>query len=219
MDGLRWRLAPRRWATLGLTLCLAVLAWQPWNQAPAQSDKPALPAEQADGMLSAIFAGGCFWCMEADYEKLRGVLDVVSGYAGGPEKNPSYKEVSRGQTGHAEVVQVMYDPEQVSYTELLDHFWKNIDPTTPNRQFCDSGRQYRPALMPLGPEQEELARASLQEVIDSGRFDRVAVSIEAPGRFWIAEDYHQDYYKKNPIRYGFYRSRCGRDARLEELWG
>lgn len=219
MPDLAKSLPAKRWATAALTLGLAALAWQPWNQAPAQDSDSTLPAEQADGMLSAIFAGGCFWCMEADFEKLPGVLDVVSGYAGGKEDNPSYKQVSRGQTGHAEVVQVMYDPAQVSYAELLDHFWKNIDPTTPNRQFCDSGRQYRPSLMPLGPEQAQLARASLSKVRDSGRFDRVAVRIEAPGRFWVAEDYHQDYYKKNPIRYGFYRSRCGRDDRLQELWG
>ena len=176
-------------------------------------------AETKAQRAEAILAAGCFWCVEADFEKLPGVLDAVSGYAGGRTENPSYKEVSRGDTGHAEVVRILYDPTQISYAELLQHFWKNVDPTTPNQQFCDRGSPYRAALFPLNAEQKAAAQDSLQAVIDSGRFEQVHVGIEQPGRFWPAEDYHQDYAQKNPVRYNYYRYRCGRDARLKALWG
>ena len=167
----------------------------------------------------AIFAGGCFWCMEADFEKLDGVGEVVSGYIGGELEDPSYKQVSSGKTKHAEAVRIEYDPDKISYAELLDHFWVNIDPTTVTRQFCDTGRHYRPEIFVLNPSQREAAEASRQAIIDAGKVSPIKVAITDAGPFWEAETYHQDYYKKNPIRYNFYRTSCGRDRRLEELWG
>lgn len=169
-------------------------------------------------LVTALFAGGCFWCMEADFEKLDGVDEVISGYAAGHVENPSYKQVSAGGTGHTEAVKVIYDPATVSYTALLKHFWKNVDPTTPNQQFCDKGSQYRAALLPVTEAETAAAKASLEQVRSSGRFTQVHVTLEDPGQFWPAEDYHQDYYKKNPIRYRWYRSGCGRDRRLQEVW-
>ena len=185
----------------------------------AQPTPGGEPPQVGDEPGTAIFAGGCFWCMEADFEKLAGVKEAISGYAGGELANPSYKQVTGGGTGHAEVVRVHYDPGVVDSAGLVAHFWKNVEPTTPNRQFCDSGSQYRAALMPLNPEQRRIAEASRQRVVDSGRFPAVHVSIEEPGHFWRAEEYHQDYYREHAIRYRFYRSRCGRDDRLEQLWG
>jgi peptide-methionine (S)-S-oxide reductase len=166
----------------------------------------------------ATFAGGCFWCMEPPYDKLDGVISTVSGYIGGPKKNPTYEEVSAGGTGHAEAVQVVYDPSKVSYQKLLEVYWKNVDPLTPNRQFCDRGSQYRTAIFTHGAEQKRLAEASRQEI--QKRFQQpVVTEIVAAGPFYPAEEYHQDYYEKNPIRYKYYRTSCGRDRRLEELWG
>ncbi len=169
-------------------------------------------------LATALFAGGCFWCMEADFEKLDGVQEVISGYAAGSVANPTYKQVSAGGTGHTEAVQVLYDPDTVSYDALLTHFWANVDPTTPDQQFCDRGSQYRAALLPLTAAEKAAAAMSLEKIRDSGRFAQVYVTIEDPGTFWPAEDYHQDYYKKNPIRYRWYRSGCGRDKRLQEVW-
>ena len=167
---------------------------------------------------TAIFAGGCFWCVEADFDKVAGVTRTTSGYIGGESANPSYEEVSRGGTGHAEAVEIAYDPAKVSYQKLLDVFWHNIDPLAKDRQFCDRGRQYRSAIFYRGEEQRALAGASKAEV--AKRFQRpIATEIVAAGAFYKAEDYHQDYYLKNPIRYKVYRFNCGRDARLEELWG
>ena len=168
---------------------------------------------------TAIFAGGCFWCMEADFEKLPGVGEVVSGYIGGSTESPTYKQVSRGATQHVEAVEINYDPSQVSFEELLDHFWVNIDPTVDDRQFCDTGRHYRPAIFYQGDAQQAAAEASRQAVIDAGEVSPIKVTVEPAGQFWVAETYHQDYYKKNPLRYNFYRRSCGRDARLEALWG
>jgi peptide-methionine (S)-S-oxide reductase len=168
----------------------------------------------------ATFAGGCFWCMEPPYDKLDGVISTTSGYTGGRKKNPTYEEVSGGTTGHAESVQVVYDPTKVSYEKLLEVFWHNIDPFTPNAQFCDHGSQYRSAIFYHNEEQKRAAEASKQELEKSGRFTQPIVTEIVPaGEFYPAEDYHQDYYQNNPVRYKYYRYRCGRDARLEEIWG
>jgi peptide-methionine (S)-S-oxide reductase len=167
---------------------------------------------------TATFAGGCFWCVEADFDKVEGVISTTSGYTGGGKANPSYEEVSRGGTGHAEAVEIVYDPAKVSYQKLLDVFWHNIDPLVKDRQFCDHGHQYRTAIFYHGDEQRKLAEASKAAV--QGRFkEPIVTEIVAAGPFYQAEDYHQDFYVKNPIRYKFYRYNCGRDTRLEELWG
>jgi peptide-methionine (S)-S-oxide reductase len=167
---------------------------------------------------TATFAGGCFWCTEADFDKVEGVISTTSGYIGGHTANPSYEEVVRGGTGHAEAVEIVYDPAKVSYQKLLEVFWRNIDPLVKDRQFCDRGNQYRSAVFYHGDEQRRLAEASKTAV--EARFKQpVYTEIAAAGTFTKAEDYHQDYYVKNPIRYKFYRLNCGRDTRLEELWG
>jgi len=169
---------------------------------------------------TATFAGGCFWCMEPPFDKLDGVLSTTSGYTGGQAPNPTYEQVSSGGTGHTEAVQVVYDPSKVSYARLLDVFWRNIDPLTPNAQFCDRGSQYRSAIFTHGETQRRLAEESKQKLEQSGRFDQpIVTQIAAATTFYPAEEYHQDYYEKNPIRYKFYRYNCGRDRRLEELWG
>jgi len=166
----------------------------------------------------ATFAGGCFWCVEADFDKVGGVLSTTSGYTGGHTSNPTYEEVSRGGTGHAEAVEIVYDPAKVSYEKLLDVFWHNVDPLAKNSQFCDHGDQYRTAVFYHDEEQRRLAEVSKAAV--QARFKQpVQTQITAAGPFYRAENYHQDYYLKNPIRYKFYRFNCGRDARLEELWG
>src|SRR5580658_5070931 len=185
--------------------CCALPAW-------SQAATPA-PAK-------ATFAGGCFWCMQGPFDRLDGVISTTAGYTGGSKKNPTYHEVSSGETGHAESVQVLYDPKRVSYEKLLDVFWHNIDPTVKDRQFCDIGTQYRSAIFYHTPEQKRLAEASKAALEKNKPFKgEVYTQIVPAGEFWPAEDYHQDYYKKNPVRYQFYRSGCGRDAKLEELWG
>ncbi len=167
----------------------------------------------------ATFAGGCFWCMEPPYDKLDGVISTVSGYAGGHVENPGYRAVTTGRTGHTEVVQVTYDPAIVSYQKLLEVFWENIDPTTLNRQFCDTGNQYRTEIFTHNPEQQQLAEASKQQLQASAILPGpVVTEVTSLQAFYPAEDYHQDYYRKNPLRYNFYRTSCGRDARLDELW-
>jgi peptide-methionine (S)-S-oxide reductase len=169
---------------------------------------------------TAIFAGGCFWCMEPPFDALEGVLSTTSGYTGGHQKNPTYQQVSTGGTGHAEAVQIRYDPGKISYDELLSVFWRNIDPTTPDRQFCDRGSQYRTAIFYHNEEQKRLAEKSRAALQHSNPFKEPIVTELVPAStFYKAEDYHQDYYKKNPIRYKFYRLACGRDLRLKELWG
>jgi len=168
---------------------------------------------------SAIFAGGCFWCMEPPFDKLEGVLSTISGYTGGKEKNPTYKQVSSGRTGHTEAVEVTYDPAKISYAELLEVFWRNIDPAVQDRQFCDRGSQYRSGIFYLGGEQQRLAETTRQKIIDSKRFEMVFTEVTAATEFYPAEEYHQDFYKKNPAHYKRYRTGCGRDRRLEELWG
>lgn len=167
----------------------------------------------------AVFAGGCFWCVEADFEKLPGVKEAVSGYAGGHVKNPTYKQVVRGGTGHYEVAKIIYDPSQVSYAELLEHFWTTVDPTDDGGQFCDRGQSYETAIF-ANPAQIDAARLSKQTLQNSGRLkDKVVTPIIAAGAFYPAETYHQDYYKKKPIRYKYYRNGCGRDKRIKQIWG
>jgi peptide-methionine (S)-S-oxide reductase len=168
----------------------------------------------------AYFAGGCFWCMEEAFEKVNGVLEVVSGYMGGNVKDPSYEEVSSGRTGHAESVEVRYDPSKVSYTQLLEAFWKNVDPITPNAQFCDHGSQYRAAIFYRTDEERRLAEESKRGIEQSKRFAApIVTQIGAASEFYPAEEYHQDFYKKNPIRYKYYKFSCGRAQRLASLWG
>lgn len=172
------------------------------------------------GLAKAAFAGGCFWCMEHPFDELPGVISVTSGYTGGHKKNPTYEEVSAGGTGHAESVQVVYDPTRISYEKLLDVYWHNIDPTTRDRQFCDSGNQYRSAIFYYDDTQKKLAMTSKQALERSKPFKGTIVTEIVPaGEFYPAEGYHQHFYKKNPIRYRFYRQGCGRDKRLRELWG
>ncbi|HEU4344507.1 MAG TPA: peptide-methionine (S)-S-oxide reductase MsrA [Candidatus Binatia bacterium] len=167
---------------------------------------------------NATFAGGCFWCMEPPFDELDGVLSTVSGYMGGTKKNPTYEEVSSGRTGHAEVLQVTYDPTKITYSQLLEVFWRNIDPLTANAQFCDVGSQYRSAIFYHDESQKRLAEESKKAL--SKRFKEPIVTEVAPAsEFYRAEDYHQDYYKKNPIRYKLYTHACGRARRLEQLWG
>jgi peptide-methionine (S)-S-oxide reductase len=191
------------WAVIAVLLAVSATAQQ--NEAP----KTAI----------ATFAGGCFWCVEADFDKVAGVISTTSGYTGGRTANPSYEEVSRGGTGHAEAVEIVYDPTKVSYEKLLDVFWHNIDPLAKNRQFCDHGDQYRTAIFYHDDKQRGLAEASKTVVQARFKQQPIQTEITAAGPFYKAEEYHQDYYVKNPIRYKFYRFNCGRDARLEELWG
>ncbi|MGA8752153.1 peptide-methionine (S)-S-oxide reductase MsrA [Candidatus Deferrimicrobium sp.] len=174
----------------------------------------------AGNLEKATFAGGCFWCMEHPFDALPGVLSVTSGYTGGQKKNPTYQEVSAGGTGHAEAVQIVYDPSKITYGKLLDVFWHNIDPTTVDRQFCDSGHQYRSAIFYHTEEQRKEALQSKAELEKTKPFkEPVVTGIDPAGVFYPAEEYHQHYYKKNPIRYWYYRNGCGRDQRLKELWG
>jgi peptide-methionine (S)-S-oxide reductase len=178
------------------------------------------PAEAAAApkLANATFAGGCFWCMEHPFDALPGVVSVTSGYTGGGKDHPTYEEVSSGGTGHAESVNVVYDPAKITYQNLLDVFWHNIDPVAANRQFCDIGNQYRSAIFFHDDAQRQAAEASKQEI--QKRFKQpVATQVVAASTFWPAEGYHQHYYKKNPVRYKFYRFSCGRDQRLEALWG
>ena len=168
---------------------------------------------------TAIFAGGCFWCIESDFEKLPGVLSVESGYTGGHVANPDYEQVSGGKTGHIESVRVTYDAATISYSALLDFFWHHIDPTVQNQQFCDKGNQYRSAIFYANDEQRNIIEASKADILQSGAITNIYTDILPETTFYVAEDYHQDYYKKNPLRYNYYRARCGRDERLEEIWG
>ena len=182
------------------------------TSAHAQAQAPAHTA-------TTIFAGGCFWCVEADFEKLPGVLGAESGYTGGQTVNPTYEQVSAGGTGHAESVRVTYDPAKVSYAQLLDYFWRHIDPTVKDRQFCDTGNQYRSAIFYGNEAEHAAAEASKAALLKSGQFKQIYTEIVPAARFYPAEQYHQDYYKKNPVRYSFYRTSCGRDARVAEVWG
>lgn len=176
--------------------------------------------ETSPSLSTAIFAGGCFWCIEADFEKLEGVKEVVSGYTGGSSDTADYKTVTYEKTGHLEAVQVSYDPKLVSYSKLVDYFWRHIDPTDPNGQFCDKGHSYLSALYYSNEEEQKIAQQSLADLQVNKPFEADIVTPVLPAKaFYLAEEYHQDYYKKNPIRYGFYRRGCGRDNRVNELWG
>ncbi len=171
-----------------------------------------------NGMAQAILAGGCFWCMEPPYDKLEGVTATVSGYTGGDLENPSYRDVTGGDTGHYEAVRVTYDPDEISYERLLEVFWRNVDPFDDGGQFCDRGSSYRTAIFYSNEKQQSLAEESLAKVRE--RFEQTIVTPLLPAQtFWPAEEYHQNYYQENPVRYRFYRYSCGRDARLEEIWG
>jgi len=181
-------------------------------------DSSAFPAPPARAL--ATFAGGCFWCEEAVFDGVPGVIQAVSGYTGGSLENPTYEQVSAGGTGHAESVQVMYDPAKISYEKLLDLFWRNVDPLTSNAQFCDIGSQYRSATFYHAAEQKRLAEASKAAIEASHRFKQPIVTQIVPAStFYRAEEYHQNYHEKNPVRYRFYKYNCGRDQRLRELWG
>lgn len=183
-------------------------------------DASAESSGSPDSSGIATFAGGCFWCTEADFDKVPGVISTTSGYIGGTTVNPTYKEVSGGKTGHIEAVQVRFDPAKTNFSTLLAAFWPTIDPLTPNRQFCDDGQQYRSAIFYHNADQQRQAEASKAELAASGRFTQPIVTEILPAtKFYPAEEYHQDYYIKNPIRYSYYRSNCGRDARLAEVWG
>lgn len=203
----------RRQAALTV-LTVAIFIIGAWN---VQSTSQAA----ADATLGkAYFAGGCFWSMELAFEKVEGVLSVTSGYMGGTVANPSYEEVSAGRTGHAESVEVVYDPAKVSYQKLLDAFWRNVDPITPNAQFCDYGNEYRTAIFFQTDEEKRLSDASKLALEQSKRFkEPIVTQIVMASQFFPAEEYHQDFYKKNPVRYKFYQYSCGRAKRLEELWG
>jgi peptide-methionine (S)-S-oxide reductase len=192
---------------------LAVLAAAVGGMALAAGARAPKPA-----LARATFAGGCFWCMEPPFEKIRGVASVTSGYTGGEKVDPTYEEVSAGRTGHAEAVEILYDPAKVTYAQLLDVFWHNVDPTQADGQFCDHGRQYRTAIYPHDAEQKRLAEESKQQVLAKLQ-KPVVTEIVPAARFYPAEEYHQDFYKRNPVRYYTYRAGCGRDRRLKQLWG
>ena len=200
-----------------LTIFLLFVGIQ-YTNSKSQAEKKNMTTS-TDNIERATFAGGCFWCTESDFEKLDGVLEVISGYTGGPEPNPTYKAVASGSTGHFEAIQVLYDPSKITYEELLDHFWRHVNPTDPGGQFVDRGDQYRTAIFYHNDDQRRLAEASKKKLSASGVFNKPIVTpILALDRFYEAEDYHQDYYKKSPFRYKMYRSGSGRDQFLEKMW-
>ena len=201
----------RRWLPLATAALLAAGSLA----APAQT-----PTTTPPKIAKATFAGGCFWCVESDFDKVPGVISTTSGYIGGSVANPTYEQVSAKRTGHAEAVEIVYDPLKVTYERLVEYFWHTIDPTTKDRQFCDSGSPYRSAIFALDSEQLKTAQASKAALEKSKPFkESVVTEIVLATKFYPAEDYHQDYYLKNPVRYKYYRGGCGRDARLKELWG
>lgn len=190
----------------------------------ADADNKTLTGPVGESELSteraeAVFAGGCFWCVEADFDKVTGVVETISGYTGGELENPTYKQVSYTETGHVEAVKIVYDPQTVSYSELIEYFWRHVDPTDDGGQFCDRGSSYLTGVFPVDEEQEEIAKASKQAIAESGVLSKpIVTEIERLDVFWPAEDYHQDYYLKNRLQYARYRRGCRRDARLERLW-
>jgi len=202
-----------RWTVLLLSTALMIVAGENFDFA-------RLHAAESGSIAKAYFAGGCFWCMEEAFEKVNGVIDTVSGYMGGTVKNPTYEQVSAGQTGHAESVEVRYDPSKVTYTQLVEAFWQNVDPVTPDDQFCDHGNQYRAAIFYQGEDEKRLAEESKRAIEQSKRFSTPIVTQVVPAsEFYPAEEYHQDFDKKNAVRYKFYKFTCGRAQRLESLWG
>ena len=196
-----------------LALALAWVAVCAVAQTQATGPAPA-------GLAKATFAGGCFWCVESDFDKVPGVRSTTSGYIGGKVANPSYEQVSAKGTGHAEAVEIVYDPKTVSYEQLVEYFWRTIDPTTKDRQFCDAGSPYRTAIFVHDAQQLGTVRASIEKLEKSKPFkEPIVTEVTLAGPFYAAEEYHQDYYKKNPIRYKYYRTSCGRDERVRQLWG
>ena len=196
-------------------LCAPLIALAAASTLAAPTTKPEDPKTAI-----ATFAGGCFWCMEPPFDKLDGVVSTTSGYIGGHQVNPTYEQVSAGGTGHAEAVQVVYDPAKVSYAKLLTIFWHNVDPTTADRQFCDQGNQYRTGIFYHNDEQKQLAEESQRALVTAKVLkEKIVTEIVQAEEFYPAEEYHQDYYMKNPLRYKYYRYSCGRDQRLEQLWG
>lgn len=188
--------------------------------AAAESRAKSSEAAPPERLAVATFAGGCFWCMEPPFDAVDGVVATVSGYTGGRTADPTYDQVTSGRTGHAEALRITYDPTRVDYADLLDVYWRNVDPTVADRQFCDRGNQYRPAIFFHDDEQRRLAEQSRTAIEESGRLPGpIVVEITKASEFYPAEEYHQDYYEKNPVRYKYYRWSCGRDQRLEELWG
>lgn len=197
-----------------LALAIGLMVWTILATVPLVETSGTSPSAKA------YFAGGCFWCMEEAFEKVEGVVSVVSGYMGGTMVNPTYEEVSAGRTGHAESVEVTYDPTRVMYQKLLDAFWHNVDPLTPNAQFCDHGTQYRSAIFYSTEDEKRLAEESKTALEQAKKFPvPIATQLTSASTFYPAEDYHQDYYKKNPLRYKYYKYGCGRANRLEALWG
>lgn len=196
-------------------LCIFIAGFSAVSSAAADSQQDATKNSNSQ---KAIFAGGCFWCMEPPFDKLDGVISTTSGYTAGHQKNPTYKQVSAGVTGHTEAIEIVFDPDKVSYEKLLEVFWLNIDPLNAKGQFCDYGTQYRTGIYYLDEQQQKLAEASLAG-IKSKLNKPIATEIKAATQFYPAEDYHQNYYQVNPVRYNYYRWSCGRDQRLQELWG
>lgn len=203
-----------KWGAIALFAVLGLLLMGWFNPAYAQANIGA------SGTARATFAGGCFWCMEHPFDELPGVVETTSGYTGGSVENPTYNQVSSGTTGHLESVQIEYDPGQVSYDDLLDVYWRNVDPVDGGGQFCDRGSQYRPAIFYHDAEQQQQAEASIQALEDSGILEEaIAAELIEASEFYPAEDYHQNYYQTHPVRYKVYRYGCGRDQRLSEVWG
>lgn len=209
---------PRQWSALWLlTAAMALMAGCSAGDGSAAA---ATVAPDSGEVRSAVFAGGCFWCMEPPFDKLDGVLSTTSGYAGGTLKNPGYQAVTAGGTGHLESVEVRYDPTRVSFETLLAVYWRNVDPLDPGGQFCDRGESYQTAIFTMNAQEQAAAEASKRDIAE--RLGQPVVTAVLPleaDNFYAAEDYHQDYYRKNPVRYKFYRSRCGRDSRLQAVWG
>lgn len=198
-------------AALVVVACAGLAGGGKSNEVPQAAE----PVKR--GQAEAIFASGCFWCSESDFEKVDGVIDAVSGYAAGSTKNPTYYQVGSGATGHTEALRVIYDPKEVTYDELLHYYWRHVDPFDAGGQFCDRGSQYRPAILPVSEEQRKKAEQSKAET-QALLGEEIVVKIEDPGTFWVAEEYHQDFYKKNPGHYGRYRLGCGRDRRIQQIW-
>ena len=194
-----------------LALCVVALA--------AGLPTQAAQAQSATATATAIFAGGCFWCIEKDFERVSGLIKAESGYTAGQTTQPTYEQVGRGTTGHTEAVRVHYDPTRVSYAQLVEYFWRQIDPTVKDQQFCDVGSQYRSGIYWQNEAQRRVVEASRDALVKSRRFAVIHTEIAPASTFWLAEDYHQNYYKKNPVRYSYYRAGCGRDLRVEQLWG
>lgn len=215
------RQRPHRALWLALALIVGLIAW--WGlSVPRDQPPPApeAPVARPAGSELAVFAGGCFWCTEADFDKVPGVLSTTSGYTGGKTANPSYAEVASHATGHAQAVQIVFDPKQVSYERLLAYFWRSIDPTTLDRQFCDIGSPYRSAIFAITPAQLQMAQAARAALEQSKPFkEAIVTQIVMIDDFYPAEPEHQNYHQDNPLRYEFYRSGCGRDTRLKQLWG